>query len=353
MLKSGAPLILEHFFKRRPADSGAEAEAADSQASVEAGAGPVQLDRAEMDAFFKAFLQSDASRNPVLSGYFAAIVGSLLAKKHSEMLAYFFADPELAELFLARLEVPSLLDLLRGFLSLDTDDHFEIFEADLDTPRPNASQPFLSERCSLFAKLRQAYRSTRDADVKLNIKQLIGALTKDVTPFAGAETQLHAMLYDDADFFAHLFADMVDLSPGADRLGAKASAGLVIELLSALNPGRKVGDSLAQQMNSYVVKKKLAEQVSARLRTAAFATHSGGAGLEQVVCSGLQQVASFLARARLPQAVNAAGAESCVLDSHQLALFEVVLATVQLDSDVVDRALLELQLLPLMTVASA
>ena len=64
-----------------------------------------------MDAFFKPFLRSDASRNPVLSGYFAAIVGSFVAKKQQEMLAYFFADAQIPDLFLARLDVSSILEL--------------------------------------------------------------------------------------------------------------------------------------------------------------------------------------------------------------------------------------------------
>ena len=299
-----------------------------------------------MDGFLKAFLQSEASRNPVLSGYVAAVVGSLLGKKHAELLAYFFADPQLPELFLARLEVSSLLDLLRSFLSLDSDDHFEAFDADLDAARPAATQPFAAERARLFARLRQAYRTSHDPEVKQNLRQLFCSLTRDLTPFFGAEPQLLAMLYGDPGFFQHLFEDAA--APGADRLGAKASAGLLAELLGALYPGRKFGDSLAQQMNSYVLKQKLAEQVATRVRTGAFE-----AGLEAAVCGGLRHLAECLVGGPLPQAVNSAGAETRVLDSHRLALCEVLLAALQLDSDAVDRAVLGLELLPRLTVASA
>ncbi len=301
-----------------------------------------------MDAFFKPFLRSDASRNPVLSGYFAAIVGSFVAKKQQEMLAYFFADAQIPDLFLARLDVSSILELLRLFLNQDSDDQFEIFEAEAD--KQASSQPFMSERSSIFSKIKQAYAQTRDLDVKMNIKQLFAAITKDVTPFAGAETYLFSVLFSE-DFLEHLFADMVDRQPASDRLSPKTSADLAVDLLSVLNPHRKIGDSLMQQMNMYAAKKRVYEQVAGRLRKSAF--EAADSSFEQVVVRGLQRISEYLERSPLQQAVNSIGAETRVMDSHHLSLFEVVLATVHLNSDAIDAAIVQLRLLPLMTVLSA
>lgn len=354
ILKTGAPLILDHFFGRETAP----AEDESTQASIELsrvselhGGAKSVLRKEEMDSFFKGFLQSEASKNLVLSGYFSAIVGNFVAKKKQEMLAYFFEDPQIPELFLARLDVPSILDLLRAFLNLESDDSFEFMESDSDAGQAAASQPFTAERTQLFANLKRVYKETPDTDIKLNIKQLFASITKDVTMFCGSDPFLYAILFSETDFIDHLFRDMVSLAPGVDRLSPKTSADLLADLLSVLNPNRKIGDSLLQQSNLYPAKKKKYEQISSRLRSTAF-EEKGEEAFEQIVCRGLQRISDFVERAQLRVTVNSMGAETRVLDSHLLSLFEVVLAAVHLNSDAVDAQICSLHLIPFMTVAS-
>lgn len=144
VLKSGARFVLAYFFE--PSDKD---EADTTQASTTDGqqAAAEPYNKAALDGFAEAFLESDASDDAVLAGYFAAVVHSFLQHRRPQTAHYFFAgNARLVQLLVAKLHVASLGQLLASLLLLVSADEFEDDDGD-------KADAFAEERCAVVRSL--------------------------------------------------------------------------------------------------------------------------------------------------------------------------------------------------------
>lgn len=115
ILKSGSSIILGYFFPKSSRDT-------DESTQDELVISPPEqkgFSKPDLDFYIKDFLLSPQSTDPVLSGYFGSIIASLQQQRPTLMLRYLNEDPQIEELFLKRLDIQSISNVLKQFLSKD------------------------------------------------------------------------------------------------------------------------------------------------------------------------------------------------------------------------------------------
>jgi hypothetical protein len=183
ILKCEADFVLDYFFLNKPkVDSErastsiieGESGATIYQESLEASSADKEVlsdstyNKETLDTFIKTFLKSENSKEPILAGYFQAILSTLAQKRRKNLLDYFFSEPEIAQLFLNRIEVTSVASCLKSLINFPQEEDYAL-ENELN---PDQNTEFFAERCSIYKRLCHIFLTSENIEAVANIKDI-------------------------------------------------------------------------------------------------------------------------------------------------------------------------------------
>lgn len=363
ILKSGSFIVINYFFKNRQSSPEQELsemmEKTNNDENEEEFNPKTMIYTKRMDRLFKVFLNSEDRKNPVLSGYFNAIVTSLVNRKQKEMTDYFF-DPlneDIAQLLLKSLEVSSLSDLLKTFLVVKSEDFFDYATPDAVLEKCKEELQYKQRQFEIVNRMHEVYEKTDDLETKVNIKSVISHITKNYHSFGKRESFLYNIIFGKKSFTAHLIRDMIrpvergDLS---EKLSRKASAEILIEILGILSPSKKPSNETNVMGNLDILRNKLASAVSSSLASKALNKEVDGDEVTEPIIDelieGVGLIGRYLQNLKLSKMTNSLGVEINVLENYQIAIFEVLLTLSFIMNPLIDKALHDAGIVKLMMV---
>jgi hypothetical protein len=160
----------------------------------------------------KEFLKSSQATDPVLSGYFGAIMSSLQEHKSASMSQYRQSDPEIDELLMSRLDTLPISNLLKA-------------QGDHDM--------FKMSKIALVDK---------NPETKLNFRTILTSHLKEMHTTQRQDSKDKFVFYFDKEMWSGLSKEILKKHPPINfeqKLSAKATAELFSEFISLLDKNKK------------------------------------------------------------------------------------------------------------------
>ena len=314
ILKSGAKFVLDYFFDP-PKESSFSTEAKDESTATTEPADHKLHTTEALDGYIADFLESQASANPVLAGYFSSIVSSFLQHRRLQIADYFFVQRRrLMDLLITKCLNPSIGQLLSSLLLLCSAGEFD------DEDDGGSVADFTAERCAIYRELLAKFAASESLELRVAIAEIFRQFAENSWRSSLGGKVIEEVLFADSKLLEQISADLLlEGSSFKSRLRRKASLQFINEIVALLVKDKKPGPVLVGMTGDH-------QRLKRSMASAKYLEKLLGQplGISGILGDILQKAAAAFGKLAFSKRVSPSGSEVWTIDPVAVQLVDLI-----------------------------